>query len=927
MPSAKRSADSNPLGPGPGPGPGPKTPKSEPDGSQEGFSAVVKKKLMTSSRTGQACDRCKIRKIRCDAKPGGCSPCQQNNTECVTTDRITGRATSRGHTETIEHENQYLRQAVLDLQQQLRDNGVDVKPANGINGYVPAGWPQPGQPNGPQMWDAGQGMNNANQVPYENNMGEMSDVNVQEKTVHRGALLPAFRAGCKGDNYLGVSSANDYLSPIKGTSLALYGMEIDLAEFMPSSLDDPSSSASYQHFLDYAFKKRLVGEVPLPPRQECEMYAQWYFRSINPFTPILHKPAFMSLLATVYEDPRYHPTAAETVMVHMMLAILRFQLGARNADRYSLEQSDVHYRYALGHLHSLVSGHTLQDVQALSLVCAHLRSLPKPGAAWMVTNLTISIAIELGLHRSAKAWVETAPKKDNQEVELRKRIFWSLLTIHVSLSGKLGRPMPLRMEDIDVEFPEPVHDNLPSDGMVSDWQKCSFRVGLQAMKIIALLVQMYSTVYALRQSSTSYEMALRRLQRELQQWHDQIPPELSGGPNTHEADRMFALYLSHWECEFQLLLHHPALCRSSSAQVMARNLDVCVDSSERLLHSVVQLRNLKSLDTTWGNCVVYLAAIFTTLFAYSERKDQITSAELTRLREDMNLWLDVMGDAGALLAMHSMLDFSGNPSHCPPGTGNRLQLAIRNIVDAAVGEISRHLATKTASAAVATANMAASSHSPERNRPHQSQSQDPYGAPYHSHGFPTAHTNNTGINSPSTTTYLPPDDPSLAQNQGAYPTTTHYAYPEPSSVSVSSYPQSAVVAYEVPQPPYSVATGADQVLKPDVSAHLAAPLPQSQPMAPPPNTYMFGSPPTQAPYAGGPIAWRQFTEGMVDHLGPHEYLTSANALMALGGRDAQSSGVGDVGASAVMPEAGVGAQSEGQSWPLMTYDNGAGLGQ
>ena len=45
--------------------------------------------------------RPQTRKIRCDPQPGGCSPCAQNNTECRTTDRITGLARSRGHAENL----------------------------------------------------------------------------------------------------------------------------------------------------------------------------------------------------------------------------------------------------------------------------------------------------------------------------------------------------------------------------------------------------------------------------------------------------------------------------------------------------------------------------------------------------------------------------------------------------------------------------------------------------------------------------------------------------------------------------------------------------------------------------------------------------------------------------------------------------------
>ncbi|KAI9684154.1 MAG: hypothetical protein M1829_003424 [Trizodia sp. TS-e1964] len=87
--------------------------------SPEDFSNSVKKRLMSSSRTGQACDRCKVRKIRCDGLRGGCSPCSQNNTPCRTTDRITGRATSRGYVEDLEDRNRELEERVKELEARL----------------------------------------------------------------------------------------------------------------------------------------------------------------------------------------------------------------------------------------------------------------------------------------------------------------------------------------------------------------------------------------------------------------------------------------------------------------------------------------------------------------------------------------------------------------------------------------------------------------------------------------------------------------------------------------------------------------------------------------------------------------------------------------------------------------------------------------
>ena len=284
-------------------------------------------------------------------------------------------------------------------------------------------------------------------------------------------------------------------------------------------------------------------------------------------------------------------------MVHMVLAVMQFQYSTRNGTNQS--QAMSHYHYAVSFVPDLITGHTLQDLQALALICSQLRNQPRPGAAWLFNNMVISLAIELGLHRSAKAWQGDGAGRDTHTVELRKRIFWSLMTIHVHISGKLGRPMPLRLDEIDIEIPEPTHDHLPTETKMSRWRMCSFRAGIQGFKLLKIQMQIYSTVYSIRSSSEPYDLTVQDLEKKLQAFREQLPPELSGGEDTVEEDRCSAAFLQTAEQGIRLLLHHPSLCRSMSASVMASNLDACLDASSKMLAAATHIMALKSLDTTW----------------------------------------------------------------------------------------------------------------------------------------------------------------------------------------------------------------------------------------------------------------------------------------------------------------------------------------
>ncbi|CAK4034358.1 Activator of stress 1 [Lecanosticta acicola] len=856
------------------------------------LSGAVKKKTSGSTRTGQACDRCKVRKIRCDARPGGCSPCLQNNTECKTTDRITGRATSRGHTEQIENENAMLKMYMIELQQQLRNNGLEPKPA-----------PSSSQGNDGSWED----MHTWNSQPPSNSAADSTQEHGDRQSP-QGSLLPHFRPDCIGDNYLGVSSENNWLSPIEGTSLALFGTKIDLAEFMPSESDPAEAPMSYRTFLNYAFGRTQPYTPELPPYEQCKVYAEWYFRSVQQFIPILHKPDFMDLLKRIHHD-NYQSNAAETVMVHMVLAVINYQFSARNGNDQARQDAMSHYHYALSFVPELIAGHTLQDIQALTIICSQLRNQPRPGATWMFTNLVMGLAIESGLHRSARAWQGSTMNQDPHHLEMRKRIFWSLMITHVHVSGKLGRPMPLRVEDFDIEMPEPTPDHLPEETELSEWKRCSWRAGASGFPLLRIMMQVYSTIYSIK-STGQYETNVKALEKELDEFAESIPPELRGGRETTDEDRVSALYLDISIAECQLLLHHPSLCRSSSPQVMSSNLDTCIHWSGRLRSSAVQLKTLKSLDTTWYYATDFLAAIFTTLFASTERREQMDSSDLQRLRHEMDQWLDVMGEVGTLL-----------------GTGPALQSAVRGIIDFSLDHISAHVAAKTASAAVT------STASPPSQD--QTPAQQPYENANSANGYYSEHSGTQDLNGVQHPAYNEAQQGHASQGPATYPPPTQYPYG-------TAQPNGIPYATTTPAGFDTAAYPSDQ--KPDMEAELAAhtasiatpqqPVPSNFMQAissPAPGSSGFQQPPQVAVMNGqaafpqsGPAAWRHFADNMMTNVSGQDYMNSAGALMAMSAGKPDASVLPSEMAVATMGNFQVPAGDPNQPWPLIHYNGGSG---
>jgi hypothetical protein len=396
----------------------------------------------------------------------------------------------------------------------------------------------------------------------------------------------------------------------------------------------------------------------LPPYKSLSDYATWYLRSLNPYTMLVHKPAFMELVWKFGNDQNFKPTPPEIVTIHMMLATIQYQIAARNSSQNALlEESHRHYRYALSFYKQLLVGHhKLEDVQALAMICHHLRNFPKPGPAWIMTSVTYLFALELGLHRSVKNWSDGTANMSKLEIEMRKRIFWTLNALQVNLNGKLGRPMPISNEDIDVEFPEPMKDCLPEEEEQLDaFHQCSFQVGIQIAKYASLEVDLYKLLYSVRYASSAYVERLKHLEAGIRQWKEELPHELRDPAHAIQDDQIFALYLEYWHQSYNLLLHHPAICRSSDSVLMESNLDKCLDASQKMLRNCNTLMLKKSLDIPWINTVVYIAAMFTTLFISSMRKDQLSPVDMKRLTGDMETWVNVVGECDRFLSKSTCL--------------------------------------------------------------------------------------------------------------------------------------------------------------------------------------------------------------------------------------------------------------------------------
>lgn len=360
-------------------------------------------------------------------------------------------------------------------------------------------------------------------------------------------------------------------------------------------------------------------------------------------------------MTRIYDEPDFEPSTPDLVIVHMIFAAMYFHCGVRNAQQADQrnnfnDMSNRHYHFALSKIYDLLACQELVAVQALALIASHTRAFPKPGCGSIVASMALHRALELNLHRSSKKPGEGTDLQN----ELRKRTWWVILTVVVAITGRRGCPLPVSVQDFDTEFPAAIADELLSDQGVdtSRTLPCPYQVGLVGMKIIPLFMEMYANVYSVRRDAQNYVGIVNALEKQLQEWQDQLPDSLRLNESEGlENASIPAIYARTFSLEFRLCLRHPSVAMTTDRKMMADNTRICEETAREILECMQQLYRSKSLDTTWYQMSVYGVCIFSMLVAHWERRFKTTPDKVAQLREEMQNWMTILNETSLLLGM------------------------------------------------------------------------------------------------------------------------------------------------------------------------------------------------------------------------------------------------------------------------------------
>ena len=117
------------------------------------------------------------------------------------------------------------------------------------------------------------------------------------------------------------------------------------------------------------------------------------------------------------------------------------------------------------------------------------------------------MAVEIGLHHDPKRWYVS-----DQQVDQRRRVFWTAYAIEVTLAYNLGRPPSISYEHITTKLPA---------------QTVDVQLGILHIKHRQIqgkiMSKMYAASYKRDVTWEERQSAITELQADLEQWRSTIP--------------------------------------------------------------------------------------------------------------------------------------------------------------------------------------------------------------------------------------------------------------------------------------------------------------------------------------------------------------------------------------------------------------------
>ncbi|KAG7089094.1 hypothetical protein E1B28_010803 [Marasmius oreades] len=341
-------------------------------------------------------------------------------------------------------------------------------------------------------------------------------------------------------------------------------------------------------------QKSQPSKYEFPDDDLLRELVELYFKHVNLFIALLHKPTFMRHL----EDNLHHKDEGFGAVVLLVCA---------NGSRYSndprvlldgvdswLSSGWKWFDQVQLIRKSILSPPALFDLQFYCLACQFLLGSSVPHACWTMVGMGIRLAQDIGAHR------RTIHEKMTIEDELKKRAFWTMVLTDYTISAAYGRPCGIQDEEFDLDLPIECDDEYwdhPDPELA--WRQPPGKPSTTAyfislLKLARILALALRTIYSINKSKILLgfvgpqweQRIVTELDSALNQWVDSVPEHLRWDP-TRDNELFFnqsaALYTEYYF--LQVLIHRPFIPSPKKPSPLSfPSLAICTNAARSCCH-------------------------------------------------------------------------------------------------------------------------------------------------------------------------------------------------------------------------------------------------------------------------------------------------------------------------------------------------------
>ena len=374
---------------------------------------------------------------------------------------------------------------------------------------------------------------------------------------------------------------------------------------------------------------------PFPPDWTSEVdlqhFVDAYFETYQPLYPFLDEDVTHGWLQSLFTR---HPQAASAFTHHMprlseieaslspissVQIFLIIALGSRTLEaRLSTDfSSERYFATAMSRLDSLALHDSSEGLQIMLLLTLCSFNFVDGPNAWFLTSNIIASCLDLGFQRK---WIETnatMAEQHQRQIETRKAlrsgIFWSAYSLERQLAVVLGRPLTLRDEAIDVEYPggeqsvpvtpsqtEPSQPGVQSSKRTR-LQVPAYLVSHYSFRLDRILAEIKLTLYRVVNmpdrfpwptETPAWQVAVHKSCDAL---HDELISQLKWQSRRNSSDHgMRSLEIKYHQCLMLLYRPSPAI-----TQPTIDSWRVCYNSAVKTVLICAELQRFCKLNNSW----------------------------------------------------------------------------------------------------------------------------------------------------------------------------------------------------------------------------------------------------------------------------------------------------------------------------------------